>query len=133
VAIATERLQAVPLFSELGRKDLKSLASTMRERTYRAGETVTDEGEGGIGFFVIDTGEAEVSVEGHTRAVLGPGDHFGEIALLADAPRTATITATTDLHCFGLTSWQFKPLVQNDADVAWKLLQGLAKMMAART
>jgi CRP/FNR family cyclic AMP-dependent transcriptional regulator len=131
VAVSTERLQAVPLFSELSRKDLQSLAGTMRERTYKAGEPVTEEGEGGIGFFVIDEGEAEVSVEGRSRRVLGPGDHFGEVALLTGSPRTATIVATTDLHCFGLTSWQFKPLVQADAQIAWKLLQGLAAMLSA--
>lgn len=129
VAVTPERLQTVPLFSELDGRDLKRLAGEMRERTFQPGETVTEEGVGGIGFFVIDAGEAEVSVDGEVKRTLGPGQYFGEVALLTGAPRTATIVAKTDLRCFGITSWQFKPLVQEDATVAWKLLQGLAKML----
>jgi CRP-like cAMP-binding protein len=130
VAVTVESLQAVPLFSELDRKALKQLASAMKERTFPPGSVVTEEGTGGVAFFVIDDGEAEVSVDGQVKRTLVPGDHFGELALLSGAPRSATILAKTDLRCFGLTSWQFKPLVQEDGTIAWKLLQGLAKMLA---
>jgi CRP/FNR family cyclic AMP-dependent transcriptional regulator len=119
----------VPLFSELGKKDLERLVVEMRERTFPAGKTITEEGADGLGFFVIESGEAEVTVEGETRRTLGPGDHFGEVALLTGTPRTATIVAKTDLGCMGLAAWQFTPLVQGDATIAWKLLQGLAKMV----
>lgn len=130
VALTAERLHAVPLFSELGKKDLQRLVLEMRERTFPAGAAVTEKGHDGIGFFVIESGEASVSVDGETKGTLGPGDYFGEIALLTGTPRTATIVAKTDLECFGLAAWQFTPLVQNDATIAWKLLQGLAKMLA---
>ena len=73
-----------------------------------------------------------MSKDGETIATLGAGDHFGEIALLSESPRTATIVATTDLQCYGITSWQFRPLVEHDARIAWQLLQGLAKMLERR-
>jgi len=120
----------VPLFSELSNKDLQRLASTMRERSFKAGEHVTEEGTGGVGFFVIDDGEAEVLVDGQSKGKLHAGDHFGEVAVLSGSSRSATIVALTDLNCFGLAAWQFKPLVEADATIAWKLLQGLAKMLS---
>ena len=99
----------------------------MKDRTFRAGDTVTTEGQGGIGFFVIENGEAKVSIGGEERRRLGAGDYFGEVALLTDRPRTATITAETDLRCYGMTSWDFKPLVENHSTIAWHLLQAMAK------
>ena len=104
----------------------------MKERTFKAGDTVIVEGEGGVGFFVIDSGHATVSVGGDERGKLGPGDYFGEIALLGDTDRTATITAQDDLRCYGLTSWAFRPIVEENASVAWKLLQSLGKMLSGR-
>ena len=101
----------------------------MKERTFRAGETVTEEGRAGAGFFVIAEGEAEVSSHGERRRDLGPGDHFGEIALITDTDRTATITAKTDLRCFGMTAWDFRPLVESNGHIAWKLLQSLGRML----
>ena len=89
------------------------------------------EGKTGAGFFVIESGEATVSVRGDERGKLGPGDHFGEIALIDDGARSATITADSDLHCFGLTSWEFRPLVESNASIAWKLLETLAKRLRA--
>jgi len=99
----------------------------MKDRTFRAGDTVTTEGQGGIGFFVIENGEAKVSIGGEERRRLGAGDYFGEVALLTDRPRTATITAETDLRCYGMTSWDFKPLVESHSSIAWKLLQAMSK------
>jgi CRP/FNR family cyclic AMP-dependent transcriptional regulator len=122
-------LKRVPLFAGLGDKQRKSIAKTLKERTFPAGAAVTVEGENGVGFFVIEDGEAEVTVGGEPRRTLGPGDHFGEVALLGAQPRTASITATTDLRCSGMTSWQFRPLVESDASLAWGLLQALARML----
>jgi CRP-like cAMP-binding protein len=88
------------------------------------------EGTGGVGFFVISEGTASVDVHGEERGKLGPGDYFGEIALIDDqARRTATITADSDLTCYGLTSWEFRPLVETNAQIAWKLLQVIAKRL----
>ena len=121
-----DTLRKVPLFSRLDRRDLERLATSMKERTFPEGTTVTREGQGGVGFFVILSGEGAVNVGGDPRGTLGPGDSFGEIALIDEGARTATITAVTDLRCVGMTAWEFKPFVQEHPDVAWALLQGLA-------
>ena len=120
-------LQRVPLFSGLGRRELERVANSMKERRFQAGDTVTTEGRGGVGFFVIDDGEAEVTVHGEERAKLGPGDYFGEIALITESDRTATIKAETDMRCYGMTMWDFRPLVESNASIAWNMLQSLAQ------
>jgi CRP/FNR family transcriptional regulator, cyclic AMP receptor protein len=125
----TELLQRVPLFSDLDRKELDSLARTFKERTVSAGDTVVSEDSGAAGFFVIEDGTAKVSVHGQERGTLGPGDYFGEIALIDEGARTATITAETDMRLYGLTFWEFRPLVEQNASIAWKLLQALARQL----
>jgi CRP/FNR family transcriptional regulator, cyclic AMP receptor protein len=117
----------VPIFQGLDRRELERIAASMKPRTFRAGDKVTSEGQGGVGFFVIEDGRANVTVGGESRRTLGAGDYFGEVALLTDSPRTATITAETDLQCYGMTSWDFKPLVETHGSIAWKLLQAMAK------
>jgi CRP/FNR family cyclic AMP-dependent transcriptional regulator len=129
----TDLLRRVPLFSDLERRELEDIANSMKERTFPAGRTVTDEGKGGVGFFVIEEGNATVSIQGEERATLGPGDYFGEIALIAESPRTATIVADTDLRCLGMTFWDFRPLVEENGRIAWKLLQVLAKRLSEQT
>src|SRR6185312_7486201 len=97
-----ETLKRVPLFEELDAAELQSLADLMHEANVPAGAVVTAEGGPGDGFFVIDAGEAEVTVEGQPRATMVAGDYFGEIALLMGSDRTATVTAVSDLRCFAL-------------------------------
>jgi len=94
-----------------------------------AGETVAKEGTGGAAFFVIDSGEATISVRGNQRAILKAGDYFGEIANIDEGARSATIIASTDIVCYGLSVWDFRPLVQQNAAIGWKLLQALAKRL----
>lgn len=122
-----ELLQRVPLFSELDRKALKRVAGAMAERTFAAGETIAKEGETGVGFFVIEEGRARVSIDGKEVAELGPGDHVGEMALIAESPRLATVTAETDIRAYGMTSWEFRRLAENNAALAWKLLETTLK------
>jgi CRP/FNR family transcriptional regulator, cyclic AMP receptor protein len=129
VPTTIEQLQRVPLFDGLDKKELQSLASSFKERSYKAGDTVASEGSGGVGFFVIDEGEAKVTLRGEERARLKPGNYFGELALIDEGTRTATITAETDLRCYGLTSWEFRPLVESNASIAWKMLLALAKQL----
>ena len=129
MAASPELLQRVPLFADLERRELQSLASSFKERTFSAGQTVATEGSGGVGFFVIDDGQAKVTRGGQEVATLGPGDYFGEIALIDEGARTASITAETELRCYGLTSWEFRPLVEMNAGIAWKLLQAMAKRL----
>ena len=127
---AVDLLARVPIFEGLDKRDLERIAGSMKQRTFRAGDMVTTEGQGGVGFFVIEDGEAKVTIHGDERRRLGPGDYFGEVALLTDSPRTATITAETELRCYGMTSWDFKPLVESHGSIAWKLLQAMAKNYA---
>jgi CRP/FNR family cyclic AMP-dependent transcriptional regulator len=127
---AVDTLKKVPLFAGLDDKELDAIASSMRERRYKAGDTVTAEGSGGAGFFVVEEGEAEVSVGGEQKPwTIGPGDYFGEIALINESPRTATLTAKTDMLCYGMTPWDFRPLVENNSTIAWKLLTAMAEKM----
>ena len=123
---STDVLKRVPLFSGLDDREIQEIAAQMRERRFSAGNTVTQECAGGAGFFVVESGEADVSVEGQQRGSIGPGDYFGEIALLTGSDRTATITARTDMTCWGMTPWDFRPLVEGNSAIAWKLLTAMA-------
>jgi CRP-like cAMP-binding protein len=125
-----DALAHVPMLSSLDRKHLEKLAKDFTDRTFPAGTVIVRQGdERGIGFFVIADGEAIVSVDGAEVARLGPGTHFGAIALIADRHRTATVTAATELHTYVMTLWDFRSFVQGDAEVAWKLLEQLAGML----
>jgi CRP/FNR family transcriptional regulator, cyclic AMP receptor protein len=124
-----EMLKKVPLFADLDNRELQQIANSMRERRFRAGDTVTQEGAGGVGFFVVEEGQADVTVGGQAKGSVGPGDYFGEIALINESPRTATITARTDLLCYGMTPWDFRPLVESNSAIAWKLLTAMAEKM----
>jgi CRP-like cAMP-binding protein len=125
-----DALARVPMLQSLDRKHLEKLAKDFSERTFPAGAVVVAEGsEHGIGFFVVADGEAVASIGGTEVARLGPGSHFGEVALISDRVRTATVTAVTDLHCYVMTLWDFRSFVQGDAEVAWKLLEQLAEML----
>jgi len=122
-------LKKVPLFADLDARELDQISGSMRERRFAAGDTVTQEGAGGAGFFVVESGQAEVSVDGQARGSIGPGDYFGEIALLTGSDRTATITATSDMLCYGMTPWDFRPLVESNSAIAWKLLTAMAEKL----
>lgn len=129
--LAIEALQRVPLFADLNGRELKQIARLFKERRFSEGDTVVKEGSGGAAFFLIDSGEANVSVRGKQRGTLKRGDYFGEIALIDEGARTATIVADTDLTCYGMTFWDFKPVVEADGRIAWKLLQALAGKLRA--
>ena len=129
MAAPTDLLKSVPLFAELEKRDLELLASTFKERTFSPGETIAKEGDRGVGFFLIASGTADVTQGGDHLATLGPGDYFGEIALIDDGARSASVTADTELRCYGMTSWEFRPLVESNASIAWKLLQVMAKRL----
>ena len=131
MAAPQELIKQVPLFSDLDKRELQGLASSMKERNFDVGDTIAVEGQSGVGFFIIDEGEATISVKGEDLNTLGHGDYFGEVALIDDGARTATITAKSPLKCYGITSWEFKPLVEANADLAWKMLQTMAKQLRA--
>jgi pyruvate,water dikinase len=119
----------VPLLSDLAEHDHDAIAGLFKQRTFAAGETVTKEGAEAAAFYLIESGTATVTVGGEFRRTLGPGDHFGEIALIDGRSRTATVTADGELVCQGITLWEFQPLVQRNPTMAWTLLQTLAGML----
>jgi pyruvate,water dikinase len=128
---AIDAIERVPLFANMSTRDVEGIAALFKERRFAAGETVTKEGSGAAAFFVIESGEAAVSVDGRPRTSLTKGDYFGEVALIDEGARSATVTAVTDLVCLGLTYWEFRPLVQTNATIAWNLLRTLAKRLRA--
>jgi len=129
MAEVEETLARVPMFSGVKSKELKKLGKRMSERSFNEGDEITREGESGIGFFVIEHGNATVSVAGDIVRTLGPGDHFGEIALIDSGPRSATIVASTDLRCRGMSAWEFRPFVEEHPEVAWALLETLVRRL----
>jgi CRP/FNR family transcriptional regulator len=130
MAIETvEVLGRVPLLAGFQRRELERLARQFRERVFSEGAVITSEGEPGVGFFVIAEGSASVNVGGDARAPLGPGDYFGEMALIDEGPRSATVVAATDLRCLALTPWEFRPFVEDHPAVAWAMLQTLAQRL----
>jgi len=128
---ATTALQRVGLFADMDRRQAEQIARLLKERRFVNGETVIVEGSGGAAVYLIASGEAVVSHNGTEVTRLGPGDHFGEIALIDGGTRSATVTAASDLVCYGLTFWEFRPLVERNGTIAWKLLQALARRLRA--
>jgi pyruvate,water dikinase len=122
-------VERISLFADLEPDELDEVARLFKLRRFAPGETVAKEGAGGATLFVIESGEAVVSIRGMERRVLGPGDYFGEIALIDEGARSATVTAATELVCSGITLWDFRPLVQHNGTIAWKLLQSLARRL----
>jgi CRP-like cAMP-binding protein len=127
MTVSREAVASVPLFSSLSKRELKELASTMHEYNFPAGKELMTEGEEGIGFFLIAEGEAVVSLKGSEKRALRPGDWFGEMALIDGGTRTASVKAVTDLRCFSLTSWEFRPLVMAHPAIAWAVMETLVK------
>jgi CRP-like cAMP-binding protein len=127
------RLANVPLFSDCSKRDLQTIARVVREIPHPAGTVIAREGEPGVGLFVLLEGTAEVSIGGRKKATLGPGEFFGEIALLDGGPRTATVTAKTDVQLLGLTEWVFRGLMSEHPTIALKTLQQMAGRLRVAT
>ena len=125
-----EFLKRVAIFSEVSDKGLREIAESMTRREYAAGHAITGEGEGGVGFFLLESGTATVSRNGEKLATLGSGDHFGEVALLAGSERTATVTTDDAVVCWAMSAWVFKPMLRNQPTVALALLDVLAHQLA---
>ena len=121
-----EMLKSVPLFAECDDKQLAFIATQVDEVDFVAGRDLCREGSGGGEFFIILSGNAEVRRQGRHLRELGPGDFFGEIALLDGGPRTATVTATSDVTLYGLTEWSFRGLMQQHPSIAVKTLIAMA-------
>lgn len=128
-----EAIKKAPLFAQLSKNDVKSVCAALTERQIPAGTVILERGQPGVGFFVIASGTATVSVKGETIRSLGAGEHFGEVALIDDGPRMAEVTAETDMECYVLPAWQFRAFVKGHPDVAWALMQSLVKRIVRDT
>ncbi len=124
-----ERLAQIELFSELNHKELKKLASFMTTVNPKAGRNLTTQGDVGREFMIIREGEASVRRNGRLIANLGPGDFFGELAVVAGVPRTATVTAETDLVVEVLNRREFSSLLDGNPAIAKKILVGAVKRL----
>jgi CRP/FNR family cyclic AMP-dependent transcriptional regulator len=122
-----EALKRVPLLQDLSKKELSQLAKVSDDLEVEAGKELTREGETGQEFFVIVEGEIEVMIKGKRVASRGGGDFVGEIALLENIPRTATVTAKTPLRLFVLTRQDFRLLVDENRSVEQKVMRTLAR------
>lgn len=127
---AIDTLRRAPLFADLDDEELQLLAGAMHERVFPAGATVTVEGEPGDGFYVVDSGQAEITVRGQPEGTIGPGGYFGEIALLTGSGRAATITATTELRCHGIAPLDFRTIVEGNPAIAMKLMQSMVDTLS---
>jgi CRP/FNR family cyclic AMP-dependent transcriptional regulator len=125
------KLAAVPMFSGCTRKELAIIARAAKEVSHREGTVIAREGERGIGLFLILDGQCSVSIGGKERSKLGPGSFFGEIALLDGGPRTATVSAVTDVRLLGLTEWVFRGLLAEHPSIALKTLESIAGRLRA--
>jgi CRP-like cAMP-binding protein len=130
VPSATEDLKRVPLFSGLSQRQLRELAKHFRESRLPVGARLVKQGEmSGVAFFVIAEGEAAVILDGRRVATVGPGDHFGELAMISQRERMATVEALTPMRCHTIQFWDFRAFVKKHPEVMWKLLQHVAGML----
>jgi CRP/FNR family transcriptional regulator, cyclic AMP receptor protein len=129
VTATIEQLSNVPLFSGCSAKELNLIARAVKEVSHREGTVIAREGEPGIGLFVIVEGTAKVTIGGQLKTKLGPGDFFGEIALLDGGPRTATVASETPVTLLILRRPVFLRAVREDPGMAAKLLAELARML----
>ena len=122
-----QALKRAPLFEGLSRKELGELARVSEDMEVPAGDVLCSEGDIGREFFVIVDGEAQVTAKGKDLGIRGSGDFIGEIALLEDTRRTATVTAKSPLRVFVLTREDFRSLVRENPSVERKVMQALAR------
>jgi CRP-like cAMP-binding protein len=131
-SVSADLLARVPLFARLDRIELEMLAQHIRRQTFDEGSVVVREGTRGprvLAFFLIVEGAVTVSVGDEVRRRLQPGDYFGEIGLLRESPRTATVRAETDLTCLGLSAADFRAFLESKPEIAFTLLDELARRL----
>jgi CRP-like cAMP-binding protein len=120
----------VPLFCRLSKNELARIAQLADEVDLRQGKTLTKEGSRGREFFVLLEGTADVQRNGQRIATMRSGDFFGEIALVTDIPRTATVTTTSDVHALVITDRGFRDLLRNSPAIQGKVLEAVASRLA---
>ncbi len=130
----TRFLHTVPMFEGLQDRQLQRLAKRFTERSYASGETIVTQGTLGIGLFILESGKADAIRQhpdgsSHIVNTFGPTEFFGELSLLDDAPRTASVVATEATKCLVLTQLDFNSVMHEDADIPIIMLKELAKRL----
>ena len=133
MALDTELLKSVTLFAGLDEKEAKKVASLFKERNFSDGEAMAEEGKHGIGFFVIESGEATVSQDDRRLRTLRDGDFFGEVAILRTGERTASVVARTQMRLIAVSEAGFRRLVETDPSAAQACEAAIAERWAAPT
>ena len=128
-----EVMRSVPLFSEVGKRDLKRLAESAVLRKYQTGDDIVEEGSRGVGMFVILEGEVEAVRGGTTVAELGPGTYFGELALFENARRNATVRAKTAVTCLAFARWDFLAELRGEPTMALQMLSTTMRRLSETT
>lgn len=126
-----QALSSTDLFSGVGKRALQAIASQARVVYHDAGKDITEEGGGGTGFHLIQSGTASVTVGGSEKPGLGPGDYFGEISLIDGLPRSATVTATSPLQTISLSTWSFLPILDEEPEVSKAILKVMCGRLRA--
>ena len=129
-----DMLKNVPIFSELGRRDLSRLSKLMVPRSFKAGEVIIKENDQAAGFFVVTSGKVEVlrgagGPSPHLLATFGPGEFFGEMALFEGYPRSATVRALEDTECLAMTRWDFTAELRTHPEIAVGMLPPLVRRL----
>ena len=124
-----ELLKRVPLFAGCSKKELARVATLADEIDFRPGKRLIREGEPGREFFILVDGSAEISRKGKPIDTAGPGDFFGEMALLADQPRNATVTTTSDVDALVVTARSFRDLIGDSPLIALKVMRAVAERL----
>ena len=122
-------LRNVPIFVGLSAAELETVARSLKERTYEPGAVIVRQGDPGIGFFLIVEGKVEVRRDGQRIRDMGPGEFFGEMALLEERARTATVTARERTRCLQLVRWDFRALLQEHPEIAVRLLEVVVRRL----
>lgn len=130
-ASAVSQISKVPIFSGCSKRELAIIARASKVVSHKEGTVIAREGERGIGLFLIVEGQCKISIGGKTKAKLGPGEFFGEVALLDGGPRTATVTAMTPVRLIGITGWVFRGLLMEHPSIALKTLEAVAGRLRA--
>jgi len=125
-----EMIRRVPLFGGCGKRDLRSIAAIADEIAWPQGKAIAKQGQPGREFFVIVEGSADVSIDGKKVGALGPGDFFGEMALLTDKPRAATVTPMSPMRVLVIVDRAFRRLLRDDPGIEAKILSTVAARAA---
>ncbi len=122
-------LRKVPIFKVLPQRELEFIARSLKERIYEPGAVIVKQGDPGLGFFLIADGRVDVARDGHKLREMGSGEFFGEMALMEERIRTATVTAKERTRCLQLVRWDFRAMLKENPELAVKMLEVVVQRM----